>query len=381
MISLPEILIALFYVPLLRRCVRAAMAFGAISLLAACAASGPASKGTQADNIRATTARLLPDPISDRAGWARDIQVAFTAQDLAPTRENLCSVIAVTEQESSFQANPAIPGLPRIARAEIDRRADSHHIPAFLVDAALGLRSSTGQTYAQRLGTVRTEAGLSAIFDDFIGMAPLGKQLFGGFNPVHTAGPMQVSVAFAEAHARNYPYPITGSLRDEVFSRRGGVYFGTAHLLGYKVNYDKPLYRFADFNAGRYASRNAAFQNAVSRASGIPLALDGDVIVPDSSAVGSTELAVRALGKKLDLDNTAIRRALALGDTLEFEQTSLYQRVFRMAKGKDGKPLPRAVLPGITLESPKITRALTTAWFANRVQKRWQRCMARETGD
>jgi hypothetical protein len=373
-------IVARFHVPSTSRCIRTAMAFCVVSLLAACATSGPASKATQPDAIRAATARLLPDQISDRAGWARDIQVAFTAQDLAPTRENLCAVIAVTEQESSFQANPAIPGLPRIARAEIDRRADSHHIPAFLVDAALGLRSSTGQTYAQRLGTVRTEAGLSAIFDDFIGMAPLGRQLFGGFNPVHTAGPMQVSVAFAEAHARDYPYPITGSLRDEVFSRRGGMFFGTAHLLGYKVNYDRPLYRFADFNAGRYASRNAAFQNAVSRASGIALALDGDLIVPDSNAVGSTELAVRALGKRLDMDNTAIRRALELGDTFEFEQTPLYQRVFRMAGGQDGKPLPRAVLPGIKLESPKITRALTTAWFANRVQERWQRCMARAGG-
>jgi hypothetical protein len=39
--------------------------------------------------------------------------------------------------------------------------------------------------------------------------------------------------------------------------------------------------------------------------------------------------------------------------------------------------MPRAVLPEIDLRSPKITRKLTTAWFASRVQERYQRCVNR----
>ena len=41
------------------------------------------------------------------------------------------------------------------------------------------------------------------------------------------------------------------------------------------------------------------------------------------------------------------------------------------------KQMPRAVVPRIKLESPKITRKLTTEWFAKRVDERYERCLAR----
>ena len=326
--------------------------------------------------VKAEIVRLLPAKTVDRQGWATDIYAAFAAQNIYPSTQNLCSVLAVTEQESTFQADPPVPGLGKIAREEIDRRAAKAHIPGLLVSGALQIRSSTGKSYSDRLNAARSEKELSAIFDDFIGRVPMGRTLFGGFNPVHTGGPMQVSIDFAEQQARGYPYPVDGSIRHEVFSRRGGMYFGIAHLLGYPVSYKQPLYRFADFNAGWYASRNAAFQNAVSRASGIPLALDGDLVRYDSIMPGTTELAVRTLGKQLGMRNPTIRDQLEKGKSLEFEDSTLYQRVFELAEKAEGRSLPRAVLPGIVLQSPKITRKLTTAWFAKRVDERYQRCMA-----
>ncbi|RRV05276.1 DUF1615 domain-containing protein [Pseudomonas sp. v388] len=331
------------------------------------------------EQAKAQIVRLMPAQTPDRRGWATDIHAAFVAQDIPLTTENLCSVLAVTEQESTYQVDPAVPGLAKIARGEIDRRAARLHIPGALINAALRVRSPGGKTYAARLDAARTEKELSAIFDDFIGMVPMGQTLFGNFNPVHTGGPMQVSIAFAEKHAADYPYTPDGSIRREVFTRRGGMYFGIAHLLGYPVNYERSLYRFADFNAGWYASRNAAFQNAVSRATGIDLALDGDLIIHGSTTPGATERAVRTLGKRLDLKNSAIWNQLKQGDSLAFEDTPLYQRVFELAEQAEGKPLPRAVLPGITLKSPKITRKLTTAWFAERVDDRRERCVQRST--
>ncbi len=348
----------------------------ALLTLAACSYQ-PQPSGPTPEQVRANVAKLLPPSATNRQGWAADIQTAFETQALAPTTENLCSVIAIIEQESNFQADPQVPGLGRIAREEIDRRAGRLHVPGFVVDAALGLKSRTGKTYAQRIDSVRSERELSDVFDDFIGMAPLGQQLFGNFNPVHTGGPMQVAVAFAEQNASGYPYPHDGTIRQEVFSRRGGVYYGSMHLLGYPTHYPQSLYRFADFNAGHYASRNAAFQAALNRLVKARLALDGDLVNYDSTTPGQTELAVRSLGSRLNMSNNQIYLALKKGEQLDFEDTDLYRRVFELADQVAGQQLPRAILPGITLESPKITRHLTTAWFAQRVDERRVRCVAR----
>lgn len=347
-------------------------------LLTACATQGSLEPAQRPADVRSEIARRMP-ATTDRAGWAADIQSAFAAQRIEPNSENICAVLAVIEQESGYQADPVVAGLPEIARGEIDRRAASKHIPGFLVDAALNFKSSDGRSYARRLQAARTERQLSDIYEDMIGRVPLGKRLFADMNPVQTAGPMQVSIAFAESHASGYPYPIDGSIREEAFTRRGGLYFGIAHLLGYRTPYTRKLHRFADYNAGWYASRNAAFQNAVSLASGIVLALDGDLLRPGArlDSPGKTELAVRALGGQLGLDDRAIRAALERGDRPDFNDTGLYARVFALAEAHERKPLPRAIIPGIALESPKITRKLTTAWFATRVDERYQRCMRR----
>ncbi|MGH8239711.1 MAG: DUF1615 domain-containing protein, partial [Steroidobacteraceae bacterium] len=288
---------------------------------------------------------------------------------------------AGTEQESTVHVNPAVPGLAAIARREIDSRAARYRIPAMAVNAALALQSPTGGTYRERLDKVKTEKELNDIFADFINIFPLGERMFGDLNPVRTGGPMQVSIASAEQHAdaKRYPYPVPGSIRNEVFTRRGGMYFGMAHLLDYPADYDGMLFRFADFNAGHYASRNAAFQNAVSVLTKTPLALDGDLLLHGDSASepSKTELAARKLADRLDLSDAAIRRDLGRGDQSDFAATKLYKRAFSLGDKGRAKPLPRAVVPKIRLQSPKITRKLTTEWFAKRVDERYERCLAR----
>ena len=365
-------------IPTNRLCIRLSACLLPALVLAGCATAPPAPSRPPGD-VHSEIVRRMPARVADREGWASDIQAAFSAQKIEPNSENICAVLAVTEQESGYVSNPAVANLPKIARGEIDRRAASLHVPKFLVDTALAIRSPDGSSYNDRLQQVRTERDLSEIYEDLIGTVPLGKRLFADLNPVQTGGPMQVGIPFAESNASSYPYPVEGTIRDEVFTRRGGMYFGIAHLLGYQTPYTRKVHRFADYNAGWYASRNAAFQNAVALATGTVLALDGDVLNPGAplDKPGQTERAVRMLSAELDMDERAIRKALERGDRLDFDDTGLYAKVFALAEARARKPLPRAMIPGIKLESPKITRELTTAWFATRVDERYQRCLAR----
>ena len=250
---------------------RIALVGGLTLLLTACASAPGQSPGRSPEEVRTQLVTLLPATLADREGWAQDIQLAFQHLDLPPSTENLCAVLAVTEQESGFKVDPSVPGLGKIARQEIDRRASRLGIPKLAVDAALSLKSPDGRSYASRISAVHTERELSVLYEQLIDQVPLGRQLLSTSNPVRTAGPMQVSIAFAKEQASqiDYPYPDAGSIRSEVFTRRGGLYFGIAHLLDYHNSYTRHLYRFADFNAGWYASRNAAFQGAVTAASGL----------------------------------------------------------------------------------------------------------------
>ena len=117
------------------------LALGVLALLSACATQAPRAPQRSPQAVQADIARRLPASLSDRAGWASDVYVALASQDIATTPEHICAVLAVTEQESTYQANPPVPNLGKISRAEIDRRASAHHLPGFMVDAALRITS------------------------------------------------------------------------------------------------------------------------------------------------------------------------------------------------------------------------------------------------
>ena len=332
--------------------------------------------------VKKRIVRLIPGHAKDRQGWADDLYTAYKTLEVPHATQTYCASIAIIEQESSFQADPTVPGLPTIVRRELEARAGRYGVPSLIVTAALSKTSPDGKSYNDRIDALKTEKQLNTLFEDMTGELPFGRQFFANQNPVHTGGPMQVSIDFATQHLkeRSYPYPVEKKLRNEVFTRRGGVYFGSAILLDYEVPYDAIVYRFADFNAGRYSSRNAAFQLALGKLTGKPLAPDGDLMRYENgqpaSVPSSVEEAAIGIAAKLDMSRPQIRRDLLQEKSTTFGRSPLYNRVFELAE-KGGKPLARQALPQIDLKSPKISRKLTTEWFARKVEGRYRACVGR----
>ena len=66
-----------------------------------------------------------------------DIYDNLTVLTVEPSRENICAVAAVIQQESGFQVDPVVPNLGSIATQEIDNRAAHMHLPLVMVHGVL----------------------------------------------------------------------------------------------------------------------------------------------------------------------------------------------------------------------------------------------------
>src|SRR5512141_3369419 len=98
---------------MLRGIQRYALLAAATAVLAGCA-SPPRPPAVDPDAVRAKIRGLMPATIANTEGWAIDIYAAFEVLSVPVTTEHICSVLAVTQQESNFQVDPAVPGLPAL---------------------------------------------------------------------------------------------------------------------------------------------------------------------------------------------------------------------------------------------------------------------------
>ena len=349
----------------------------------------------------------FPDGVGDPASWAKDLLAAFSDAGLVPDATRVCGVIAVLQQESGFQADPPVANLGVLVRTRLNEEAERYGplgpaaMERLLADRATGDR----RTFDQRVRRLRTERELDLLFRDMleaerrehpamVATANLLDTLFRGrrledLNPVTTAGSMQVSVRWAIEYARGRGWPDDEeTVRDALYTRAGGLRFGVPRLWGYPLTDTDVLYRFADYNAGQYAARNAAVQRALAQLTGVRLAVDGDLLAygPDGrpTAEDSETLgAFRVFCERFvpTFPEGRLRGDLEKGKEQGFEETPSYLALRRVYREQIGAPMATATVPELELKSPKLRRGYSTAAYARNVLRHHRACLQRLRGE
>lgn len=340
--------------------------------------------------------KMLPKRVKDRQAWAEDILKIMDELKIERNLQNTCSIVAVVDQESNFQADPAVPNLGKTAMEELNDRLEKK-LGTFVAGQftkMLQERPTPDDNFAARLSKIHTEQELDQLYREMfeyfkdhynLGIVTGAASLLSGhdmaeyFNPVKTLGSMQVHIQHAVANAKELSS--TNLLRDQMYTRYGGMYYGIHRLMTYPAQYDKAIYRFADYNSGMYSSRNASIQQAVAKLLKTEMGLDGDLLLynKDREALGKpseTELNIQRLFREhgVIISERQIRKHLLKEKQQEFEETDTYQQIQQLYKTRFEKELPYAMMPQVVISGPKLSRDYDTNWFATRVNGRYMKC-------
>jgi hypothetical protein len=314
--------------------------------------------------------------------WSADVLAALRALKIEATKDTVCAVVSVVEQESNFNADPKVAGLSGMVKRRFEKTKEQPLLFAGL-QLRLGMPHRENLSFKQTLEKVQTERDLEMWYADFTASSLTKPALLLMEKDIDsliaTIGSMQVSVDFAREHAARNGI-VHRNIRKDLYTRYWGLYYGIAHLLDYERPYSDWKYVFAYFNAGHFASRNAAFQKMVAQLSKQKLSQDGDLLnyqAGGDKRSKTYDAVVKLLSTGKDVPTFSpddIYADLRKEKTAAFIKTKTYEAVARLYEKKYKRVLT-AELPEIRLVSDKIRRQLTTGWFANRVDGRHQRCM------
>lgn len=343
--------------------------------------------------------KLIPAATSNRMAWANDIHTIMDELNIERNLSNTCSIVAVADQESNFVADPQVAGLGKKAIKEMNERVAKKlgkKMAGYFNDM-LAQQPSPDDNFLMQLEKVKTERELDQLYRQMfafytrqykINLVTSAARIIArqnieeAFNPITTLGSMQVHIRYALENSRSGGN--IHRIRDDLYSQYGGLYYGIHRLMTYPAQYEKPLYRFADYNSGIYSSRNAAFQQMVNTLSAQELSLDGDLLsynkdgdVISAPTATETALAQLFLEKNIALDGKDIRRDLKQEKQQEFEQTKTYQQVVTLYQAKTSKDAPYAIMPEVVISGPKLSRDYNTNWYASKVNQRYIRCVSR----
>ncbi|MCU4628571.1 DUF1615 domain-containing protein [Acinetobacter variabilis] len=344
--------------------------------------------------------------VSQRESWAQDIYDITDQLGIPQTKENICSIVAVVDQESNFNADPVVPGLGEKAVKEVQERLEEKFkdklgesiggtVAGYFQDV-LKNHPSPEDNYLSQMRQVKTERQLDELYREIFdymakhyhvsaltGAAKLfGQNIGEKMNPITTLGSMQVHISYAKEYKRQGGS--IADLRSDLYSQYGGLYYGIHRLMMYPADYEKPIYRFADYNSGMYSSRNAAFQSMLNNLTDAELSLDGDLLlytkdgaIRSQKSQSERELISVFAKNNFIITERQIRADLKKEKVKDFEDTMTYRGISKLYQEKTGKEPIYAMMPEVVISGPKLSREYNTNWFASRVDGRYQACMRR----
>jgi len=350
--------------------------------------------------------KAIPSRVSNRDSWAKDIYDITEQLGIPQTKQNICTIVAVVDQESNFHANPTVAGLGEKAVKEVQGRLEEKFteklgesiggtVAGYFQDV-LKNHPTPDNNYLSQMRKVKTERELDELYREIFdymakhyhvsaltGAAKLfGQNIGEKLNPITTLGSMQVHISYAKEHKRQGGN--IAELRTDLYSQYGGLYYGIHRLMMYPADYEKPLYRFADYNSGMYSSRNAAFQSMLNDLTEEELDLDGDLLlytkdgdVRSTQSQSERELIAVFAANNVLVTPRQIRADLSKEKEKDFEQTQSYIAVKKLYQAKTGKQPIYAIMPEVVISGPKLSRDYNTNWFATRVNGRYTSCMQR----
>lgn len=338
-------------------------------------------------------AHAMPNRGQQKQAWANDIYEIFNTLKIERNPQNICSVVAIIDQESNFKADPPVPNLGKTSLNELDSKLNEKlgNLLAGYFRNMLKNEPTPQNSFEQQILKVKTEQQLDQIYHQMFDYFSqkyytakltnvtklVGADISEKLDPITTLGSMQVHINYARDHQR-----MNGSnddLRRDLYSQYGGLYYGIHRLMLYSANYPEPIYRFADYNSGMYSSRNAGFQTMLAELSKQKIDLDGDLLSYSNNVQSQSEKALNTLASQgvIALTPSQIKSDLKKEKSQAFETTQTYQTVSSLYKMKTGKNPLIAVMPQVVISGAKLSRDYNTNWYATAVNKRYLSCLAK----
>ena len=111
-------------------------------------------------------ANAMPNRNQDKTAWANDIYDIFNTLKIERNKQNICSAIAIIDQESNFKADPPVPNLGKTSLNELNSKLDEKlgKILAGYFRNMLKNEPTPQNSFEKQILAVQTEQQLDKIY-------------------------------------------------------------------------------------------------------------------------------------------------------------------------------------------------------------------------